>query len=434
MSISVIGLVLSLLLLIYLAFKGHSTIWIAPVCSLVIAIFGSMNLVDTILKTYMAGAAKYFQTWFPVFFLGAVYGAVMDKTGAAKSLANKVIQIIGEKHAIAVVVAIGLLLTYGGVSLFVVVFVTYPIAYELYKAANLSRTLIPGAIALGTYGVTMTCFPGTPSIQNLIPTEYLGTTPTAAPLLGIIAGIMIFIPGYIYLQHRAKQTRAAGMGFEEDEEYEAKKVKDDRTYPSWHWLSGLIPIFFVILLLTAFKTPVVLALLAGILLCCLLNINQGETLLDSFTEGAKSSMLPILATCSVIGYGAVVKASPGFTVLTELAMNVPGGVLISEVIAINILSGATGSSSAGLAISLSTLGPTWLAQAAAQGISPEIVHRIATVASGGLDTLPHNAPTQTVLALSHCTYKQSYKDICYTSLVFPLITATILAVVLTIIY
>lgn len=188
--ISLCGIVIGLCLLIFLAYRGHSIIWVAPLCAVVVAILGGINILDAYLGDYIKGVADYIISWFPAFFLGAVYGKVMDMTGSARSLANKLVSVIGSKFAVAAVVLPCLLMTFGGISLFVVVFVIYPMGYAIYREANLPRTLLPGAIAFGAFGITMTAIPGTPQIQNIIPTTYYGTTATAAPLMGIIAAIL----------------------------------------------------------------------------------------------------------------------------------------------------------------------------------------------------------------------------------------------------
>ena len=187
MSLSLFGIILGLVLLMFLAYKGYSIIWVAPVCAVVVAVLSGYAILDAYIGDYMKGMADYVLQWFPAFFLGAVYGKVMDLTGSARSLGNALVKLIGPRFAVAAVVIPCLLMTYGGISLFVVVFVIYPMGYSIYRAADLPRTLLPGAIATGAFGITMTAVPGTPQIQNLIPTDYYGTTTMAAPLLSLVA-------------------------------------------------------------------------------------------------------------------------------------------------------------------------------------------------------------------------------------------------------
>ena len=180
--ISLIGILVGLCLLICLAYRGHSIIWVAPICAVVVAVFGGLNILDAYLGDYLKGAADYIISWFPAFFLGAIYGKLMDATGSARSLANKLVSLIGPRFALLAVIIPCLLMTYGGISLFVVVFVIYPMGYAIYREADLPRTLLPGAIAYGAFGITMTAIPGSPQIQNLIPTNYYGTDAMAARL------------------------------------------------------------------------------------------------------------------------------------------------------------------------------------------------------------------------------------------------------------
>lgn len=427
MDISMMGIFIGLVLLMFLAYKGHSIVWVAPVCAALVALLSGMNILDTYVGNYMEGLAGYVKTWFPAFFLGAVYGKVMDMTGSARSLAEKLVSIIGAQRAVAAVVLPCLLMTYGGISLFVVVFVIYPMGYAIYRAANLPRTLLPGAIAYGAFGITMTAVPGTPQIQNLIPMDFYGTTPMAAPAMSIAAIIIIGIPGYIYLEWRARQCRKQGLTFVED----AKHVESARSdaLPSWHWLAGLLPIISVIVTLNVLKWHIVMALLSGIVVCCAINFAQFKSLLPAISAGANGSLTAIMNTSCAVGFGSVVKAVPGFAALTGIMLNMPGSILFSEAVAVNVLAGATGSASGGMSIALSALAPQYLEKAMAIGLNPEYLHRIASLSSGGLDTLPHNGAVLTLLAVSNCTHKESYWDICVTTCIIPVIGSLLLALI-----
>lgn len=428
MSLSLLGIFLGLVLLMVLAYKGHSIIWVAPVCAAFVALLSGMSLLDTYIGDYMKGLSGYVLNWFPAFFLGAVYGKIMDTTGSARSLANKLIDWIGAARAVAAVVIPCLLMTYGGISLFVVVFVIYPMGYAIYRAANLPRTLLPGAIAFGAFGITMTSVPGTPQIQNLIPMQFYGTTPTAAPVMSIVACFAIGIPGYLYLEWRARQARNEGRGFKEDSSF-IEASNEGKSLPSWHWLAGLLPILTVVVVLNVFRQHIVISLLSGILVCCLMNISQYKILLPSISSGATGSLTAIMNTSCAVGFGSVVKVVPGFATLTAAMMNMPGSILFSEAVAVNVLAGATGSASGGMSIALAALADKYLVKAAEIGLNPEYLHRIASISSGGLDTLPHNGAVLTLLAVSNCTHKESYFDICVTTCIIPVIVSLVLALI-----
>lgn len=440
--ISLVGIFLGLILLIVLAYKGHSIIWVAPLCAVLVAVLGGLNLLKAYMGDYMKGVADYVLSWFPAFFLGAVYGKIMDMTGSARSLAGKLVKLIGSRFALLAVVLPCMLMTYGGISLFVVVFVIYPMGYAIYREANLPRTLLPGAIAFGAFGITMTAIPGTPQIQNIIPTQYYGTTATAAPVLGMIAAILIAVPGYIYLDWRIRSTRRKGLQFCEDPKYRDDGF-DEKSLPKWHWLCGLVPLVVVVLLLNVLpgvlknagiielsaSESIVVALVGGIIVVCLMNIRQAKKLLPAIGEGANGSLTAIMNTACAVGFGTVVKVVPGFALLKKAMLNMPGSILFSESVAVNVLAGATGSASGGMSIALEALSAQYLEKAAASGITPEQLHRIASVSSGGLDTLPHNGAVLTLLAVSNCTHKESYVDICVTSCMIPMVVSLLLSFV-----
>ena len=439
---SLFGIVLGLILLMLLAYRGYSIIWVAPVCAIVVAVLSGYAILDAYIGDYMRGMADYVFEWFPAFFLGAVYGKVMDMTGSARSLGNTLVKLIGSRFAVAAVVIPCLAMTYGGISLFVVVFVIYPMGYSIYRAADLPRTLLPGAIATGAFGITMTAIPGTPQIQNIIPTRYFDTTAAAAPLLSIVAVIVMFVPAYAYLEWRAHSARKKGLHFVPDAKN--KEVDhEEKNLPSWHWITGLIPLVVVVLMLNLFpflmkkyagieftaSQSMVIALVCGILTACLLNLNQIKILLPAINEGANGSMGAIMNTACAVGFGSVVKVVPGFAVLTNLALNMPGSILFSEAVAVNLLAGATGSASGGMSIALEALGPQFADMAAGNTQILEALHRIASISSGGLDTLPHNGAVLTLLAVSNCTHKESYIDICVTTCIIPLVASLALALV-----
>ncbi len=440
--VSLCGIVIGLCVLIFLAYKGHSIIWVAPLCAIIVALMGGISILSAYLGDYIKGVADYIVSWFPAFFLGAVYGKVMDMTGSARSLANKLVSVIGSKFAVAAVVIPCLLMTFGGISLFVVVFVIYPMGYAIYREANLPRTLLPGAIAFGAFGITMTAIPGSPQIQNIIPTTYYGTTAVAAPLMGIVSAVLIGVPGYLYLEWRCRNARKKGLGFIEDDKYK-DNVASDSEQPSWHWLSGLLPLIVVVLMLNVLpgvleraeiakwstSQSIVVALIGGIIVTCLMNIKQFKVLLPAINEGANGSLVAIMNTACAVGFGSVVKIVPGFELLKNAMLNMPGSILFSEAVAVNVLAGATGSASGGMSIALEALAPQYLEKAMSIGMNPELLHRIASIASGGLDTLPHNGAVLTLLAVSNCKHKESYMDICVTSCIIPVVVSLLVSFV-----
>jgi len=417
-----LGILIGLVLLMFLAYRGYSIIWVAPLTALVVALTGGLELLPAYKDVYMTGFVGFTKSWFPVFMLGAIFGHLMDYTGAAKSIAKWLTSVIGPKRAILGVIIGCAVLTYGGISLFVVVFAMYPLALELYREANISRKLIPGAIALGSFTFTMTAIPGTPQIQNLIPMDYFFTTPTAAPIMGITAAIFMFGLGYAYMVWKERKLTARGEVFIEPEK-KNKDVDFDPNKKLPNPFLSILPLLTVLLTLNVLEWDIVISLVAGIILAMVLNFNEYKGFTKTISAGAVGSMTAIINTSAAVGFGAVVRAVPGFQTLTDLVMNMKGSPLISEAVAVNILAGATGSASGGMGIALAALGEKYYQIAMETGISPEAFHRVASLASGGLDTLPHNGAVLTLLAITGLTHKDSYIDIFVTSLLLPVLSS-----------
>lgn len=425
-----LGILLGLICLAFLTYKGMSILWVAPVSALVVAAFGGMNLLDAFTGDFMKAFGGYATSWFPMFMLGAIFGKVMEVTGAAESIAHFLAKKIGYKRAIIAVVVICGVLTYGGVSLFVVVFVMYPMGLALFREANLPRKMLPGSIALGAFAFTMTAFPGTPQLTNVIPATYFGTGPMSAPVIGIICGILMFILGILWLQYRTKKLQAAGEIFDEPEGETTAGVSNPEDLPKWYL--AIIPPLLIIILFNAVKLNIVVALLVGVLAGIIIFIRRLKTfgnVIKTLNDGASGSMLAILNTAAGVGFGGVIKAVPGFEQLKTLVTGIDASPLISEAIAINVLAGATGSSSGGVSIVLEALGPQFIELAKQSGIALEVFSRVASISAGGLDTLPQCGAVLTVLAVTKLTHKDSYIDIFMCCTVIP-ISATILAIIL----
>lgn len=436
--ISLFGIFLGLALLMYLAFKGYSIIWVAPVAAAVVALTGGLDIISTYMGPYMTGFVGFVKAWFPAFLLSAIFGNMMETTGAAKAIAVFLTQKLGSKLAIAAIVLSCAVLTIGGVSLFVVVFAIYPLALAMFREANISRKLIPGAIALGAFTFTMTAVPGTPQIQNLIPMQYFGTTAMAAPIMGLTATFILFFGGVFYLNWKRGKLEASGQFYTEPDAAHLGKKDDGEALPNI--FVALLPLVAVVSILNVLPYIVkfteeqkaagrsasefiVYALLAGIALIFVLNLNKREKLMKSLAIGSQGALGAIMNTSAAVGFGTVVRAVPGFADLTNILLAIPGNPLISLAVAVNLLAGATGSASGGMGIALAALGAKYMELAKTTGIDPQAFHRIASLASGGLDTLPHNGAVLTLLNNTGMTHKDSYFDIMVVSLILPIVAS-----------
>ncbi|TGA97053.1 GntP family permease [Sporolactobacillus shoreae] len=439
MALQIFAIVLALGLLMFLAYRGYPVIIIAPAVTLLAVLLSGGHLLPSYTEVFMTNAATYVKNFFPIFLLGAIFGKVMEMSGAAASIAHTIVKGLGSKRAILSVVLACAILTYGGVSLFVVAFAVYPFAAAIFKEADIPKRLIPGAIALGAFTFTMDALPGTPQIQNIIPTNYFGTDTYAAPLVGIIGSIIVLAGGLLWLEHRRRQAirkqEGYGTGHINEPELDTKAK-----LPNF-WLA-ILPLIVVIVfnfvfsrtglsargwynaetLKKVFNIPdvstlvsswsLIAALTLGILTAMFLSFKRVKVkLASSLTLAASGALLAIFNTASEVGFGNVVKTLPGFSAIQHHVFNASSNPLVSEAVSVNVLSGITGSASGGLSIALEVMSKQYLQTAHALGISPELLHRIASMASGGMDTLPHNGAVITLLAITGLTHRQSYKDI-----------------------
>lgn len=407
-AVEFIILILGLALLIYTAMKGLGVIVMAPVAAVTIAILSRMDVVPAYLETFMTGAVNYIKNYFPMFLGGAVLGRILQDSGGAEAIARWIIKTVGKKYAALAVVLGCAVLTYGGVSLFVVVFTMFPLGMALYKEANIPKHMLAGAIALGSFSFTMSGFPGTPQIQNIIPIKYFGTDAMAAPITGIIAGLVMWAIGQWYLEKKTKEYAKRGIGFVPGPNDFIPPEGADLPNPA----VAILPLLLTVVVLNVLKQNVAVALAAGIVLGLGLFWRRLASKAKTLESGATESTIAILNTASVVGFGAVVAAAPGFEVFKNLVLSIPGNPLVSLSVSANLLAGVAGSASGGLTIALNALAENYLAL----GVNPQLAHRISTIAVGALDTMPHNGAIVTLFKVVGTNHKEAYGDIMWVSI------------------
>ena len=433
----------ALCFLMLVAYRGYSVILFAPVAALGAVLLTDPTLVAPMFTgLFMDKMVGFLKLYFPVFLLGAIFGKLIEVSGFSKSIVAATIRLFGPARAMLSIVTVCALLTYGGVSLFVVVFAVYPFAAELFRQADIPKRLIPGTIALGAFTFTMDALPGTPQIQNIIPASFFGTDAWAAPVLGTLGGVFILALGLTYLEWRRRAALAAGEGYGTELLNEPAPFAGDRLANPWIALLPLVLVgvsnkVFTVLIPRHYgasheflpsvigdPAPVVqevsriaavwaveAALLVGILAVLLLSWRAVAT---HFAESTKpaigGALLASMNTASEYGFGAVIAALPGFLVVANALGSIPNP-LVNEAVTVTALAGITGSASGGMSIALAAMAETFIANANAAAIPMEVLHRVAAMASGGMDTLPHNGAVITLLAVTGLTHRQAYKDI-----------------------
>jgi H+/gluconate symporter-like permease len=474
--LGILGFVIALLLLMYLAYRGITVLLTAPLMAMVAVLFASnAPILGSYTQVFMKATGDFIILYFPLFLLGAIFGKFMDDSGSAKAISQWTVEKFGHERSLLVVVLSCAVLTYGGVSLFVVAFAIYPIASALFRENHIPKRLIPGAVALGAFSFTMTALPGTPAIQNAIPMPFFGTTPFAAPILGIISAVIMLILGMLWLSWRLRTATAKGEGYGDHEDVMPKPDKmlrehaegegfdiaelDEKAQPAGEpgFFLALFPIILVIALNYLFSMliipvmdtsflalpqfgetdlasvkgiwSIIASLVISILVLMMLNRRRFSNFTASLDSGANASVLPIFNTASLVGFGAVIASLPAFVLIKSGVINIGGeNPLVSLALSVSILAGITGSASGGMSIALQTLGATYIKMAAASGISLDLMHRVTAIAAGTLDCLPQNGAVITLLAICGLTHRDSYLDILATGVVAPMLSLVALII------
>ena len=452
----VVGIVLSLVLLMVLAYSGINVIVLAPMMALLAVVFDpAAPVLASYTQIFMPALGRFIASYFPLFLLGAIFGKLLEDSGCTAAIALRVVTLLGPHRALWAIVLSCAILTYGGVSVFVVVFAVFPMASALLRRADIPRRLLPGAIALGSFTFTMTTAPGSLQMHNLIPMKFFNTTAFAAPILGLVGSGLMLGLGMAWLSWRARTAARCGEGFGPPTDIEPAEAAADRMPP---FSLAILPIVTVVacnFVITEFVMPrwqagylaelrfgattldsvrgiwaTIVALLLASVLVAVLRFRSLGKLNDSLAAGAVSSIVPIFNTASEVGYGATIASLAGFFAIKQAVLGIiPSNPLVSEAVSINLLAGITGSASGGLTIALESLGSTYLERGVAAGMSPELLHRVAAMSCCGLDTMPHNGAVITLLLICGLTHRQSYADIFVVSVLGP-ITATIVVLVL----
>lgn len=453
--IGIAGILLSLGLLMWLAYRGLSVLVLAPVLALLaVLIGGDLPLLAVYTQVFMTALGGFVVKYFPLFLLGAIFGRLTSDSGAADTIARSIVSTLGADRALPAVVLACAVLTYGGVSLFVVAFAAYPVAATLFRQAGVPKRLIPGAIALGAATFTMTALPGAPSIQNAMPMPHFGTDLFAAPATGLLASVLMLAGGLAWLARRQRRALARGEAYDAFPADTADPVVEAQR-PTL--AVALLPLVLVVvgnlvvarMVIPAMDTSylaeprfgrvtigdvrgiwaLIAALTLAIVATIALHWRSWHSLTGSINLGTQSALLPIFNTASEVGYGTVIASLGAFEVIRDQVLGLwPASPLVSASIAVNVMAGITGSASGGLGIALAALGGTYLELARAAGVSPEMLHRVVVMASGGLDSLPHNGAVITLLGICGLTHRESYADIFVVTVAVPLCTLTVVLV------
>lgn len=449
-------IILALGLLMFVAYRGYSVILFAPICALLaVVLVAPSHVLPFFSGVFMEKMVGFIKSYFAVFLLGAIFGKIVEMSGIAESIARTIVRLLGAKRAMFTIVLLGAILTYSGVSLFVAVFAIYPFAAQMFRQADIPKRLIPGTIALGSFTFTMDALPGTPQIQNVIPIAFFKTNIYAAPTLGILGAIFVLVVGMLYLETRRRKAEKAGEGYygfqtetaaalenlkespnEPDLDLTAKQSIGKQIFafvplilvgvtnklfityiPKWYpngfdFAAIGLKTYTVDVTAVAAVWAIIMALVVGILASLLYDWKRvTKNLKEGLNTAIGGSLLATMNTGAEYGFGGIIAALPGFAKVSGGIAGTFHNPLVNGAVTTSALAGMTGSASGGMGIALGAMAEKYNQAIAAAHIPPEVMHRVVAMASGGMDTLPHNGAVITLLAVTGLTHKQSYKDI-----------------------
>lgn len=430
--LGIIGLIVAIAAVVYMIWNNWHMAIVSLVGALVIVVFNGMNPVTAFTETFMAGMSSFAGSWFLLFLLGSVFGKVMGDSGASVGIANSLLKLLGEKSVVLVVMITGLVLSYGGIGTFIIAFSLYPIAVALFQKADIPKKLIVATIMVCPVTVCMAMLPGSPSTQNLIPTQYLGTTIYAGVTLGIICSVLMFIAAFIYLNWQIRIAKKKGQHFEACENesiMDLSAIDRGETPAIWKCYTPIAVLLIMMFGLQKFTEmpanfAVTCAMTAAIIIGCILYKDKLD-LKKTINDGTVGGLGALFATSAIMGFGSVASASPAYTRVTDALVNLSTSPLVTAVVSINVIAAITGSSAGGLNIFLSSMGE----YLASTGLNVSMLHRIVCIASSGFDAMPHASGIVVCNQIAKTSQKDTYIHVFVTCAIMPFCCA-ILACIL----
>lgn len=400
------GVLVAIVVLILLVYKKIPPALAAIIGAVIICLLSGLDTMSVMKNEFMTAAGNYVKSWFLLFLLCGIFAEVMKASGAASSIGKWLANLLGPKGAILGVSFATLVLTYGGISCFVVVFTMYPIALVLFKEANIDRRLIPGAIGAGAFTLPNIAW-GSPGVCNIIPGTFFGTSATDAGALGLILGIIIYGLANVYLILKNKSLQKKGIGFVPTEK-QAKALAYGEGRPGMNPWYCLIPMAIIIITLNIIKLDVLIAVFCGIVSGYVLFWKHIENKTEPLLLGTGNGINSTMSVAPIMGFGTVANMTPAFSGLTGAVTNIKTNPYIAWALAVLVITGITGSGSGGATLSCQLLADKFIAM---DGLNPALLAKICSCGCIVLDTMPWNGVICLTMAACECNHKDSYFDL-----------------------
>lgn len=429
-SISLIGVLVGLALLIVLCYKGLPLPFASILSATVILLINGFGFIPGLKEYFMTGFVGFVKGYYLLLFASMLFAKLMGDSGAANAIAlacSTLARKYPGREAYAAcfsMILIASILTAGGVSVFVIIFIMLPIGRKLFQELDIPWHLFT-VFVVGTGTYTMGGLPGMPSINNVMPTSILGTDTMAAPILGVVGSIFMIAFAIVYTIIVVNIAKKNGETFMATGHRIAAREMKDRVFAKQVkvWQAAVPPVC-VLLVLNVFKQSAELSMLVGCAACvALFRKNLPNVITNSVGAAGKEAAGVVITTSCVVGFGACVTATAGYQLAISAFGNLGLPPALQVVILVNLCAGITGSSAGGLSIALNSFAEKLLAT----GLNPQVIHRLASISSCGLDSLPHNSAVVIAVQTLEMTHKECYKHFFFLNTLSPLIASILCA-------
>lgn len=431
--LGLIGIIVALVLLIVLVYKGVHVVVAGAVAAIIVAVTNSLGATAGYSSIYLGGMGGFVTGNLPIYLWGGIFGELFNASGAARSIAKGISKLLkGNKERAGVLTSIliifvaGLLMSYGGISGIVLMFVLMPLTLEILKESRIPRYMAPG-ILLGSLATAALSMPGSPQIQNSGPIQYLGTSPMAAAVPGFIGGAVVIVLNIVFLNWAANREIAAGRVFTAAED--DVPAAEDAAMPNP--IVSLVPLVVTFVLFNLFSIYIGFSIIAGIVAGIILfwpYLSGVKAILKLIGSAVASSSVLCLSSAALAGFGAVVQATETFGQFSTAVTSIQGPPLFIAMFAIILVTAICGSGPAAIGASLPMFKDTF----AAMGVNMSALHRIAAFSATTLDTLPTNAGFIAATGLAKAETKQSYKYVGVCTVLNTTIATVVVTLLLTI--
>ncbi|SOC41439.1 GntP family permease [Ureibacillus acetophenoni] len=417
-ALSGLGILLGFIFLMIGSWKKINLLIVTLITSAIIAVFSGLDIAETWTGPYMSGFTSFASQYLLLFVIGAMFGKIMEDSGAGWRLANVVATKAGDKWSIPALVAITMILLYGGVSIFVIVFFILPIGKSLFQKLRIPWSYFPGIALIGTIP-PVGMLPGSLQVLNIIPTTYFGTDLMAGAGVGIVATIVYLLGAALFVkillknadQHFDIKEFQSISANDIDEEALAKKAPNA--------ILSVIPILTALLLINIFKMDIVMGLLVASIVGLLLFWKSLNNISTTVSKGVENGILPLIYVSVVVGVAKVVETVPFFEVMKTTLLELQINGMLKIMSTVSVVSAMTGSSSGSLTMITNLFGSEFLSW----GYDPELIHRLMATTAIGFDSMPWNSVIVVMFTLSGVAYAKGYKHAFVTSVLLPIIAA-----------